>query len=160
MPTIAAINGPAVGGGFAFAMLCDVRIIADDAKLVTAFAAMGFAPGLGLTYSLERAVGLSKAAELLYSGEILTGKDAEALGLARSVPHDALDAHVQALSDKIAANSPTVIRMVKGAIFTGYRTELKRQLERDILAQVVTSVGSDYQAYLASAGRRGGKVGT
>lgn len=160
MPTIAAINGPAVGGGFAFAMLCDIRIIADDAKMVTAFAAMGFAPGLGLTYSLERAVGLSKAAELLYSGEILTGKDAEALGLARSVPRDALDAHVQALADRIAANSPTVIRMVKGAMFTGYRTELKRRLERDILAQVVTSVGSDYQVYMASAGRRGGKVGT
>lgn len=157
MPTIAAINGAAVGGGFAFAMLCDIRIIADDAKLVSAFATMGFAPGLGLAYSLERAVGLSKAAELLYSGEALTGKDAEALGLGRSVPRDALDEQVQALADKIAANSATVNRMVKGSMFTGYRTELKQRLERDILAQVLTSVGSDYQAFLASAASSTGK---
>lgn len=150
MPTIAAINGPAVGGGFAIAMLCDIRVIADDAKLVTAFAAMGFAPGLGLTYSLERAVGLSKAAELLYSGDILTGKGADALGLARSVPRDRLEPEVAALAERIAANSATVNRMVKGAMFTAYRAELKQRLERDILAQAITSVGSDYRNYLTS----------
>lgn len=160
MPTIAAINGPAVGGGLAIAMLCDIRIIADEAKLVTAFSSMGFTPGLGLTYSLERAVGLSKAAELLYSGEILTGKDADALRLARSVPRDELEERVWALADKIAANSPTVNRMVKGAMFTAFRTELKQRLERDILAQVVTSVGSDYREYLASVDGRAGKAET
>jgi enoyl-CoA hydratase/carnithine racemase len=160
MPTIAAINGPAVGGGFAIAMLCDIRVIADEARLVTSFASMGFAPGLGLTYSLERAVGLSKAAELLYSGDILTGKDADAMGLARSVPRAKLDDCVRVLADKIAANSPTVNRMVKGAMFTAYRTELKQRLERDILAQVVTSLGSDYRDYLANIDARTGKAGT
>jgi enoyl-CoA hydratase len=160
MPTIAAINGTAVGGGLAIAMLCDIRIIADEAKLVTAFASMGFAPGLGLTYSLERAVGLSKAAELIFSGATLTGKEAEALGLARSVPRERLEEHVRALADKIAANSPTVNRMVKGSMFTEYRTELKRRLERDVLAQVVTSVGSDYQSFLARKGGQTGKAGT
>jgi enoyl-CoA hydratase/carnithine racemase len=149
MPTIAAINGPAVGGGFAIAMLCDIRVIADDAKLITAFAAMGFAPGLGLTYSLERAVGLSKASELLYSGDVLTGKEADTLRLARCVPRDRLETEVWTLAERIAANSATVNRMVKGAMFTAYRTELRQRLERDILAQVITSVGSDYREYLA-----------
>lgn len=157
MPTIAAINGPAVGGGFAIAMLCDIRVMADDAKLVTAFAAMGFAPGLGFTYSLERAVGLSKAAELIYSGASLTGKEADALGLARSVPRDQLETQVAALAERIAANSATVNRMVKAAMFTAYRTELKQRIERDIPAQVITSVGSDYRDYLA---KQAGKTKT
>jgi len=158
MPTIAAINGAAVGGGFAIAMLCDIRLIAEEAKLVTAFSAMGFSPGLGLTYSLERAVGLSKAAELLYASATLDGREADALKLARAVPGDALEAEAWHLAETIAANSATVNRMVKGAMFTGFRTELKQRLERDILAQVLTSVGTDYQNFLAGMDEQAGKA--
>jgi enoyl-CoA hydratase/carnithine racemase len=75
------------------------------------------------------------------------------------VPLDQLDEQAGDLADRIASMSPTVNRMVKGAMFTGYRTELKQRLERDILAQVVTSVGSDYQDFLASLNERAGKAG-
>lgn len=147
VPTIAAINGAAVGGGLAFAMLCDVRIAADNAKLVTAFAELGFAPGMGLTYTLERHVGLAMAAELLYTGRILTGAEAAEIGLVnRAVPGERLANEAWQLAGQIADNSPVVNRLVKASLFTGYRTELRQRLERDILAQVMTSVGEDYRA--------------
>lgn len=151
MPTIAAINGAAVGGGLAFAMLCDLRIAADDAKFVTAFAAMGFAPGMGLPYTLERHVGLSRAAELLYSGRSLTGAEAAQIGLVnRCVPADRLEEEAWGLAEQIAANSPVVNRLVKASMFGHYRAELRQRLERDILAQVMTSVGDDYRVRRAA----------
>ena len=146
VPTIAAINGAAVGGGLAFAMLCDVRIAAENAKLVTAFAEMGFAPGLGLTYTLERHVGLATAAELLYTGRILTGTEAVEVGLVnRAVAIEQLERESWSMAGQIADNSPAVNRLVKAAMFTSYRAELRQRLERDILAQVMTSVGEDYR---------------
>lgn len=158
MPTIAAVNGAAVGGGLAFAMLCDLRIAADDAKLVTAFAAMGFAPGLGLTYTLERHVGLATAAELLYTSRILTGAEAAAIGLVnRSVAGGRLAEEAWATAEQIAESSPVVNRLVKAAMFTGYRAELRQRLERDILAQVMTSVGEDYHARRAPGQKTGGR---
>lgn len=147
VPTIAAINGAAVGGGLAFAMLCDVRIAAENAKLVTAFAEMGFAPGMGLTYTLERHVGLARAAELLYTGRILTGTEAAEMGLVnRAVAGEQLENESWTMADQIADCSPVVNRLVKASMFTGYRTQLRQRLERDILAQVMTSAGEDYQA--------------
>ncbi len=152
VPTIAAINGAAVGGGLAFAMLCDLRVAAEDAKLVTAFAEMGFAPGMGLAYTLERHVGLARAAELLYTGRILTGAEAAEIGLVnRAVASERLANESWTMAEQIAGNSPVVNRLVKASMFTSYRTELRQRLERDILAQVMTSVGEDYRT------RRGAK---
>ena len=152
VPTIAAINGAAVGGGLAFAMLCDLRIAAENAKLVTAFAKMGFAPGMGLSYTLERHVGLAMAAELLYTGRTLTGAEAAEIGLVnRAVASEQLTNESWTMAEQIADSSPVVNRLVKASMFTSYRTELRQRLERDILAQVMTSVGEDYRA------RRGAK---
>lgn len=145
MPTIAAVNGPAVGGGLALALLCDLRLAAAEARLVTAFAAMGFAPGMGLHHSLEQAVGLQRAAELLYTGASLTGTQAAEIGLVlRAVPGADLAEAAQALAERIAAQSAVVNRLVKGALFTPHRAALRQRLERDVLAQVLTAVGQDY----------------
>lgn len=152
VPTIAAINGAAVGGGLAFAMLCDLRIAAENAKLVTAFAKMGFAPGMGLSYTLERHVGLAMAAELLYTGRTLTGAEAAEIGLVnRAVASEQVANESWTMAEQIADSSPVVNRLVKASMFTSYRTELRQRLERDILAQVMTSAGEDYRA------RRGAK---
>jgi len=146
VPTICAVNGVAVGGGLALAMLCDLRIMSESARLVTAFGKMGFFPGLGLTYSFERLLGPSKALELLYRGAEISAGDAVSLGLAAgAAPPAGLMAQARAMAAEIAANSAFVNQLVKSAIMGGYRGELRRRLERDILAQVLTSVGEDYR---------------
>lgn len=145
MPTIAAVDGAAVGGGMAIPFLCDIRLLSDRAKLVTAFAQMGFFPGMGLTYSLERLIGPAKTLELLSRGAVIGAAEAVSLGLASAVvaPGDLLDA-ARAQADEIAGQSVLVNRMLKSVLLGGYRGELRQRLERDILAQVVTSVSGDY----------------
>lgn len=145
VPTICAVNGAAVGGGLALAMLCDIRIMSDRARLVTAFSPMGFYPGLGLVCSLERVVGASKALELIYRGTTIPPEEAVALGLAtRHVAHEQLMDESRTLAAEIAANSRFVNQLVKAAVQQDFRGELRRRLERDVLAQVLTSVGGDY----------------
>lgn len=146
VPTICAVNGAAVGGGVALAMLCDIRIMSERAKLVTAFSPMGFYPGLGLAYSLERLVGPSKVLELLYRGATVPADEAVSLGLAsKRVAHSVLMEEARAMAAEITANSRFVNQLVKLAVREEYRGELRQRLERDMLAQVLTSVGSDYQ---------------
>lgn len=158
VPTIAAINGAAVGGGLAFAMLMDLRIAAENANLITAFSAMGFAPGLGLAYSLERHIGLSRAADLLYSGRSLSGSEAAQMGLVnRTVAGEQLQREAWQWAEQIAQNSALVNRLIKASMFTRYRTELRGRLERDILAQVMTSSGDDYRERRAASTQKGGR---
>ncbi len=151
MPTIAAVNGAAVGGGFGLAMLCDMRLCQTATKFVTAFAPMGFAPGMGLAFTLERAVGLSRAAELLYSGRVVRGEEAVALGIAlEAVAADSLMERAREMAQAMAETSAVVNRHVKAGLFGPHRAELRARLERDILAQVLTSVGEDYRARRAA----------
>ncbi|MDI3470574.1 MAG: Enoyl-CoA hydratase [Pseudolabrys sp.] len=146
VPTIAAVNGVAIGGGLALAMLCDLRIVSDRARLITAFGRMGFFPGLGLTYSFERLLGPSKALELIYRGAEISALEAVSLGLATTATTpDELMPRARAIAAEIAANSTFVNQLVKSAIMADFRGELRQRLERDILAQVLTSVGGDYR---------------
>lgn len=151
MPTIAAVDGAAVGGGMAIAFLCDIRILSDRARFVTAFAQMGFFPGMGLTYSLERLIGPAKTLELLSRGAVISAPEALALGLSSAVVGpDALLEAARAQAEAIAEQSVLVNRMLKSVLLEGYRGGLRQRLERDILAQVVTSVSGDYASRRAS----------
>jgi 2-(1,2-epoxy-1,2-dihydrophenyl)acetyl-CoA isomerase len=143
-----------VGGGLALAMLCDMRIMAEDARLIPAFGAMGFFPGLGLTYSLERLLGPTKALEVFYMGTPIAAQEALALGLCSKVTtkEDLMD-EARHMAATIASNSHFVNRMLKSAIMSGYRGELRQRLERDILAQVLTSVSEDYKERRAAIAR-------
>ena len=83
VPTIAAVNGAAIGGGFGLALLCDIRIVAERAKLAANFTKLGIHSGLAITELLPRAVGYEAAAELLLTGRTIRGTEAVEMGFAR-----------------------------------------------------------------------------
>lgn len=136
-PTLAAINGAAIGAGFCVALACDVRIAAESAKLGLNFTALGLHPGMGATWTLPRLVGPAHAAELLYSSRTLTGAEAAAISLVnRAVPRaDVLPAAVE-MAAAFAANAPTAVRGVKRALAHSATADLHEQLdlEADIQA--------------------------
>jgi enoyl-CoA hydratase/carnithine racemase len=107
VPVIAAINGPAVGGGFGLAMCCDVRIASESARIGTIFIKRGLATDYGTSYWLPRIVGVAKSFELLYSGELLSGQAAVEAGLAiKCVPHESLMDEAFEYAATIARGAP------------------------------------------------------
>src|SRR5262249_54963955 len=120
-PTIAAINGPAAGAGFSFALACDLRVMADDAILMMAFSNIGLAPDAGGSWFLARTVGYSRALELAVTGRRVHADEALALGLVQQVvAKDELQATVAELAATLAARPTQAIawtkRLLRGAL--------------------------------------------
>ncbi len=113
-PVIAAVNGAAVGAGFGLALCCDVRILSESARMSSIFIKRGLASDYGAAYWLPRIVGLGRAYDIMYSGDILDAETCKMLGLAsRVVPDDALLTEAHALARSIADGPPlayTVLR--------------------------------------------------
>lgn len=144
IPTLAAINGHAIGAGLCFALACDVRIAASDAKMGMTFTKLGIHPGMGATYFLPRLIGTARACELLFTGRILDAPDAERLGLlSRVVAREAFPAAVQELAAEIAAAAPIVNRLVKRAIYRGVESSLEDALDLESMQQAATFETSD-----------------
>jgi enoyl-CoA hydratase/carnithine racemase len=111
-PTICALNGAAAGYGLDTALGCDIRIMAEGAKLAAAFVKRGVVPESGGTWLLPRLVGWSKAAELIFTGRTLSAQESVGLGLASEVvPADQLMA--RAVAAEIAANAPLAVQSAK-----------------------------------------------
>ncbi len=139
VPTIAAINGPAVGAGLCLAMACDIRIASANATLATAFTRLGMHPGMAATYLLTRLVGTARAAELFFTSKAVDATEADRIGLVnRVVAADRLLDEAQALAREIAANAPIPMGMVKRAIYLAERADLETMLEYEGLAQPIT----------------------
>ncbi len=119
-PTIAAINGPAVGMGMDLALLCDMRIASDRAKLGSYFVRRGVIGSVGGTYLLPRIVGVSRAMELLLSGELIGAEEALRLGIvSRVVPHETLGDAVRELIEKLSWGAPLAQRAIKRTVQRG-----------------------------------------
>ena len=144
VPTIAAVNGAAVGAGLCVAMACDIRIAAEGAKLSTGFLRLGMHPGMAATYLLTRLIGTARAAELFFTARTVDGAEAERLGLVnRAVPGDALLEEALSLAREIAANAPIPMGMVKRALYLAERTDLETMLEYEGLAQPISMATAD-----------------
>ncbi len=129
-PTIAAVAGYALGGGFEIALMCDILIVADNAKLGLPEITIGTIPGAGGTQRLTRAVGKSKAMEMCLTGRMMGAEEAERTGLAcRVVPLASLIEEAVALGGKIAALSLPVTRIAKEAVNAAFDTTLKTGLQ-------------------------------
>ncbi len=147
-PTIAAINGPAVGGGFALAMACDLRIIANTAKFGMASThRYALPPEGGITYTLPRIVGLTKACELLMTGDLVDGIEAERIGLVTSsVQDEEVLTEAMKLAEKIAGNGPIGMELTKQLIYRGLQeTGIASQIEREHAALVHGFQTEDYR---------------
>jgi enoyl-CoA hydratase/carnithine racemase len=129
-PIIAAINGAAMGAGLDMAIMCDLRVCSDRAKLSESYILMGLAPGDGGAYFLPRLVGIGKALELLLTGDVLSPQEALEIRLVnRVVPHDRLIEETMILAEKIASKPPLAIRLMKRAVYQGQTSTLRAHLD-------------------------------
>lgn len=130
VPTIAAINGHAIGAGFDLACMCDIRIASESAKMAESFVKLGIVPGDGGAWFLPRLVGLSRAAELAFTGDTFSAAEALEWGVvSRVVPPESLMEEAHALARRIAANPPESVRMAKRLMREGQHTRLDTHLE-------------------------------
>jgi enoyl-CoA hydratase len=137
MPTIAAIEGSALGGGLELALCCDLRITSERAQLGLPEVRLAVTPSAGGTQRLPRIVGLARAKELLLTGRILTAQEAERIGLVNEVvPAGEAVARATAIGDEIAQRGPLAVREVK-ALVDG---ALDRDLAAGHAAEVEASV--------------------
>lgn len=114
IPTLAAVNGPAIGAGACLAMACDLRIAAAEAIIGFTFIKLGLNPGMGAEHWLSRAVGPSRAMQLLMTGDILSAEEALSLGLLNQVtPRESLSEHAMDLASRIAVQPAMPIRTIK-----------------------------------------------
>jgi enoyl-CoA hydratase/carnithine racemase len=130
VPTIAAVNGAAVGAGCDLACMCDIRIASEKARFAESFVKLGIIPGDGGAWLLQRTVGYSKAAELTFTGEMIDAQAALAYGLvSKVVAPDQLMAEAQALAERIAANPAPALRMAKRLLREGQHQRIEAVLE-------------------------------
>lgn len=129
-PTIAMVNGDAVGGGMDVALMCDMRIAAENARFSQAYVRLGLVPGDGGAYFLPRLVGMQKALELLLTGDFIDAREAERIGIVnKTVPLESLRDETFKLARRIASRPPLAVRMTKRLAYQSARTDLRTALE-------------------------------
>ena len=155
VPTIAAVNGSAIGAGFAIALACDLRYAASDARLGVPFTALGLHPGMATTWSLPEVAGQAVARDLLLTGRIINGEEAFGLGLvSRAVPAADVVDEALAAADRIAAAAPVATRLTLQALRGGGHADLESALQWEALAQATTLATQDVHEGIAAAAAR------
>jgi len=135
-PVIAAINGMAVASGLSIALLCDIRLASEDARLGATWVKIGLAPDMATTYYLPRIVGISKAAEMMFDGEIIDADEGQRIGLVgKVVPSHKLMNTAGELADKIAAGPSIAIELTKRGLQRTLFNNLKAQLDYETYSQ-------------------------
>lgn len=133
LPVIAAVNGHCVAGGIELMLACDLVVASEDARIGDAHLNFGQLPGGGGSQRLPRLVGILRAKEFFFTGDSLTGREAELIGLVnRAVPADRLMATVEELARKIMAKSPLGLKGVKYLVNAGLQMGLRAGLEMEL----------------------------
>ena len=150
-PVVAAVNGVTAGGGLDIACACDIRIASERATFSTIFVRRGLLPTLGGTYFLPRLIGIDKACELIWTGDLIDAREAERIGLVtRVVPHEELEAETRELADKLAKGPPLAIAKSKQAIYKGLNLELEPALNKIIQEVAVLRLTEDHREALTA----------
>jgi len=151
VPVVGALNGHAVGGGFGLALLCDVRVGSVSARYGANFTRLGLHPGMAITYTLPRLIGLPRASELLYTGRLVTGDEAERLGiLSRAVPSEDVLAAAYEIATAIAASAPLAVRQTKHTLMVDLAHAIREAARREAFAQAATVNTEDFKEGLAA----------
>jgi enoyl-CoA hydratase/carnithine racemase len=152
VPTIAAVNGAAIGAGLCLALACDLRYAAAGAKLGVPFVKLGMHAGMGGTHLLPEVVGEAHARDLLLTGRVVGAEEALRMGLVSQVfePATFLE-EVLGVAAGIAANAPIATRLTKLALLDGGHADLETALQWEALAQPVTLATADLQEGIAAS---------
>lgn len=149
VPSIAAVNGPAIGAGCDLALMCDIRIAAETASFAESFVKVGIIPGDGGAWLLPRAVGMSRASQMAFTGEAIDAAQALDWGLVSSVvPAERLLEEARDLAGRIAANPPQALRLTKRLLREGQRTGLDTLLELSAAMQPLMHATEDHREAL------------
>jgi enoyl-CoA hydratase len=140
IPTVAAINGFALGGGLELALACDLRVASAGAKLGLPEVTRGLIPGYGGTQRLQRLIGLARATDLVLTGRMVGADEALQLGLVQRVAEDAAEAGL-ALAQQCARNAPVALGLAKEALMRGVDVTLPQglEIEADLFGLAVTT---------------------
>ncbi|HYM16463.1 MAG TPA: enoyl-CoA hydratase [Dehalococcoidia bacterium] len=145
-PTIAMVNGHAVGAGLSLALACDLRIASDRAKLGTIFRNVGFSGDFGGSYFLPRLVGNGKARELYFSGEVLDAEEAYRIGMVnRVVAHDELAAETLAFAARLAAGPTLAYGRMKENLNRAESCDMLTALDAEALNMQLSSTTNDHR---------------
>ena len=155
-PTIAMVNGPAVGAGMDIALACDMRIGSENARFGMAFVKIGLIPGEGSTWTLPRIVGLGKAFELILTGDMIEAEEAYRIGLLNKlVPAARLEEETMALARRLAQGPPIAHRLDKLLIYDGMSTNLETALNLASACESIALRSEDHkEGILAFAQKR------
>jgi len=150
-PTLAVIPGAAAGAGLSIALACDLRIAAEDAKLTTAFSKVGLAGDYGGSYFLTQLVGAAKARELYFTADVITGKEALALGIVnKAVPADELDAVAHDYAHYLAGLPTLAIGYMKKNLNAAQTGTLSQVLDVEATHMVRTMMTEDHKSASAA----------
>ena len=146
IPTIAAVNGPAVGAGACLAAACDIRVASSESSIGFTFVKLGINPGMGAEFLLHRLVGPARAVELLMTGDVLTATDAHRIGLFNRLvfPPSLLESAVE-LARTLASRPPAVLRVVKQNAAAAAAEPIDRILRREAQHQAPTFTDPAFQ---------------
>ena len=145
-PTIAAVNGFAVGAGFCIAMQADLILASDKAKFGMAFANVGLIPDLAGLYTLPRLVGLQRAKELVFTGRTIGAEEAGAMGIVnRVVPHEQLLDEAQKLARRLADGPRVALRLAKNVMNDSINMTLEQLLDLEPHAQSICFQSEDHK---------------
>jgi len=155
VPVVAAVNGHAVGAGLCVALACDLRLVAQDAKVGLNFARLGLHPGMGGSWLLPRTLPQQQAARWLYTGALVSGHEAAAAGMAlEALPADQVLSAALELAEEVAANAPLVVRQLKVTLAASEHSDLPRQLDLEAAMQAVNYRTADLAEGVAAGRER------
>ena len=145
-PTIAAVNGHAVGAGLSLALACDLRIASDRAKFGTAFRNVALSGDFGGSHYMQRLVGMGKARELYFTAEIIEADEALRIGMVtRVVPHESLMDETMKWAAKMASGPTATMARTKENLNLGEHSDLRTLMDQEAFYQRLTSLTNDHR---------------
>ena len=154
-PVVAAVHGPAVGGGLGLALVADFRVTCSQARFSANFNRLGFHPGFGLSVTLPRLVGVQHAALLFYTGRRISGEEAHRIALADLlVPQDQVRTRAIELAQEIAGSAPLAVQSTRATVRAGLVEQIRLAVARESMEQNRHFLSEDFKEGVAAMAAR------